>query len=49
LIDRDPKFGCIVLGNIAEIISQRLLTVQALWARELQRGITEGGQVSPGT
>lgn len=41
LIDEDPKLGCVILGRIAEIISQRLLTVQALWARELQRKITE--------
>lgn len=48
LIERDPKFGCVVLSRIAEIISERLLTVQALWARELQRGISEGGQLSSG-
>ncbi len=45
LIDQDPTLGCVILGRIAEIISQRLLTVQALWARELQRTITEEGQI----
>ncbi|MDH3628034.1 MAG: cyclic nucleotide-binding domain-containing protein [Acidobacteriota bacterium] len=47
LIEEDPKFGCVVLCRIAEIISERLLTVQALWARELQRTITEGEQLPP--
>jgi len=47
LIEQDPTFGCIVLSRIAEIISQRLLTVQALWARELQRRVTEGEQAPP--
>ena len=47
LIDQDPSFGCVVLGRIAEIISQRLLTVQALWARELQRTIAEAEQMPP--
>ena len=47
LIDQDPTFGCVVLGRIAEIISQRLLTVQALWARELQRTIADGRQITP--
>jgi CRP-like cAMP-binding protein len=42
LIKEDPAFGCVVLERIAEIISQRLLTLQALWARELQRTITDG-------
>ncbi|NIM02334.1 MAG: cyclic nucleotide-binding domain-containing protein [Acidobacteria bacterium] len=45
LIDQDSGFGCVILGRIAEIISQRLLTVQALWARELQRKITEDAQM----
>lgn len=47
LIEEDPKFGCVVLSRIAEIISERLLTVQALWARELQRTIAEGEQLPP--
>jgi CRP-like cAMP-binding protein len=46
-IEDDPKFGCVVLSRIAEIISERLLTVQALWARELQRTISEGEQLPP--
>lgn len=47
LIKDDPAFGCVVLERIAEIISKRLLTLQALWARELQRTISEGLRPSP--
>ncbi len=46
LIKENPALGCVVLERIAEIISQRLLTLQALWARELQRTITDGLQTS---
>jgi CRP-like cAMP-binding protein len=42
LIEEDPSFGCDFLARIAEMISRRLLLVQALWARELQRTIVEG-------
>jgi len=41
LIDLDPAFGRAILGCIAETISKRLLTVQALWARELQRSVVD--------
>ena len=52
LIDLDATFGRAILGRIAETISTRLLTVQALWARELQRSMVEGMRIrhepSPG-
>lgn len=47
LIEEDPSFGCRFLRRIAEIIGHRLLTVQALWARELQRTVTAASQVRP--
>jgi len=44
LIHEDPTFGCRFLERIAEIIGQRLLTVQALWAREFQRTVAAASQ-----
>lgn len=42
LFDDDPRSGYIFLKRITEIIGERLLKVQALWARELQRTLTGG-------
>lgn len=42
LIELDATFGRVFLERIAEIIARRLLTVQALWARELQRSVADG-------
>jgi len=41
LIGENPTVGCALLERVAEIISRRLLTVQALWIRELQRSVTD--------
>ncbi len=38
----DAASGYVVLTRIAEVVSRRLLTMQALWAREFQRGIAAG-------
>jgi CRP-like cAMP-binding protein len=52
LFEDDPSFGCRFLGRIAEIISERLLRIQVLWARELQRavagGVRESSERPPG-
>lgn len=47
LIEEDPAFGCRFLRRIAEIIGQRLLTIQALWVREFQRTVTAATQSRP--
>jgi len=47
LIDSHPAIGRSLLGRIAETISMRLLTVQALWARELQRSVAGGLYTQP--
>lgn len=47
LIEEDPRFGCVFLSRVAEIIGQRLLTVQALWAREFQRAVTNASRPRP--
>jgi CRP-like cAMP-binding protein len=46
LIELDAVFGRVLLTRIAETIGRRLLTVQALWARELQRSVDDGLQAS---
>lgn len=48
VFDESPAVGYHVLGRIAEIVGFRLLTFQALWARQLQRSIlAESGQAHP--
>ncbi len=42
LFAEDPAFGLLFMSRLAEVIGRRFLTVQALWARELQRAITGG-------
>ena len=42
LIEADPVFGCAFFESIAELIGRRHLTMQALWARELQRSVASG-------
>jgi len=42
LFDDDPRSGYVFLRRIADIIGGRLLKVQALWARELQRTLSGG-------
>lgn len=36
----EPRIGYAVLTRISELVGVRLLTVQALWARGLQRAVT---------
>ena len=38
--DAEPRIGYAVLTRISELVGIRLLTVQALWARGLQRAVT---------
>lgn len=45
LIEDDPAFGCLFLGRIAEIMSERLLRIHVLWARELQRAVAGGMRI----
>ena len=42
LFDEDPKVGCVLMSRISELIGRRLLHMQALWARELQRTVMNG-------
>lgn len=46
VFDDDPRAGYIVMHHVSEIIGRRLLQVQALWARELQRVVTDSLAVS---
>jgi CRP-like cAMP-binding protein len=41
VFESEPRIGCVVMRHIAEVIGRRLLQVQALWARELQRVVTD--------
>jgi len=37
-----PALGCRLTTRISEMLGRRLLTMQALWARELQRAVNQG-------
>ena len=39
LILRDPKIGVTVNANVAKMIGMRLLTVQTMWVRAMQRSL----------
>ena len=41
VFEAEPRIGCVVMRHIAEVVGRRLLQVQALWARELQRAVTD--------
>jgi CRP/FNR family transcriptional regulator, cyclic AMP receptor protein len=41
VFEADPRIGYVVMRHIAEVVGRRLLQVQALWARELQRAVTD--------
>jgi CRP/FNR family cyclic AMP-dependent transcriptional regulator len=41
LFEAEPQIGHVVMRHIAEVIGRRLLQMQALWARELQRAVTD--------
>jgi CRP-like cAMP-binding protein len=40
VFEAEPRIGYVVMRQIAEVVGRRLLQVQALWARELQRALT---------
>ncbi|MFI5395908.1 MAG: cyclic nucleotide-binding domain-containing protein [Candidatus Binatia bacterium] len=40
VFESEPRIGYVVMQHVAEVIGRRLLQVQALWARELQRAVT---------
>lgn len=37
LFEEEPQTGCTLFANVSALVGIRLLTFQALWARELQR------------
>lgn len=41
LFEAEPRVGHVVMRRVAEIIGRRLLRMQALWVRELQRAVTD--------
>jgi len=41
VFEAEPLVGYVVMRHVAEVVGRRLLQVQALWARELQRAVTE--------
>ncbi len=47
VFEAEPRIGCVVMRHIGEVIGRRLLQVQALWARELQRAVTDSLAASP--
>jgi len=41
VFEAEPHIGHVVMRYIAGVVGRRLLQVQALWARELQRAVTD--------
>ena len=41
VFEAEPRIGYVVMRHIAEVVGRRLLQVEALWARELQRAVTD--------
>lgn len=41
VFEAEPHIGYVVMRHIAEVVGRRLLQVEALWARELQRALTD--------
>jgi CRP/FNR family transcriptional regulator, cyclic AMP receptor protein len=41
VFEAEPRIGFVVMRHIAEVVGRRLLQVEALWARELQRAVTD--------
>jgi CRP-like cAMP-binding protein len=41
VFEAEPRIGYVVMRHISEVVGRRLLQVQALWARELQRAVTD--------
>jgi len=42
VLDEDQRVGVLINRRIAEIIGHRLLKMQAMWGRELQRAVADG-------
>lgn len=38
----NPQLGCRLTARISDMLGRRLLTMQALWVRELQRAVRQG-------
>jgi CRP/FNR family cyclic AMP-dependent transcriptional regulator len=49
VFEQEPRVGYVVMRHVAEVVGRRLLQVQALWARELQRVVTNSLAASVGT
>ena len=51
VFESDPRIGYAFTRHVSEVVGRRLLQVQALWARELQRTVTsymrDPGQAPP--
>lgn len=45
--EAEPRIGYAVITRIAEMMGHRLLTMQALWARELQRAVAGSWPEAP--
>jgi CRP/FNR family cyclic AMP-dependent transcriptional regulator len=41
VFEAEPRVGYVVMRHVAEVVGRRLLQVEALWARELQRAVTD--------
>lgn len=41
VFEAEPRIGYVVMRHVAAVVGRRLLQVQALWARELQRAVTD--------
>ena len=41
VFEAEPRIGYVVMRHVAEVVGRRLLQMQALWARELQRAVTD--------
>lgn len=48
MLDADASLGHAFMGRLTEIIGRRLLTMQAMWGRELQRSISAGWTAQAG-
>jgi len=47
VFEADPRIGYVVMRHVAEVVGRRLSQVEALWARELQRAVTDSLTTSP--
>jgi CRP-like cAMP-binding protein len=47
VFESEPRVGQTFIHRVAEMMGHRLLTMQALWARELQRAMAGGWPESP--